>query len=500
MKFNQPTRAKNTTTNYEGELAYSLDPKTELYSLACTSALQPKFYQSNTEDQLIRLRDLLNKVPPDFAAKLAIYIREQMYLRSIPLVMCVELAKIHRGDNLIAKLTEQVIQRADEITEILAYYQLANDRKDTKKLNKLSHGISRGIKQIFESGKFDEYSYSKYDRDGDVKLRDALFLSHPKPQDEKQEGLFKKIVDRTLEIPYTWETRLSEAGQKGESKKAIWEELIDSKKVGYMATLRNLRNCLEAEVSHKHIAKICNYISTPEAVRKSKQLPFRFLAAYRMIKEVESDLSPIILEALEYAVRTSVENLKGFGLETSVLVACDVSASMQKSISPRSSLQNYDIGLMLGMLLQNKSSRVVSGFFGDIWKVVQLPRNNILANADELHRREGEVGYSTNGHLVIDWLIQKKHKADRVMIFTDCQMWDSFNSGSNFSRSWQQYKNFHPSAKLYLFDLAGYGNTPIDVRQNDVHLIAGWSDKIFDVLDATENGDDAIKKIQSVNL
>jgi len=217
MRFNRPTRGKNITENYEGEIAYCLDPKTELYTLTCTSALQPQFYQPNVEDQLIRLKNLLDNVPPDFAAKLAIYVREQMYLRSIPLVICVELAKIHRGDNLIAKLTEQVIQRADEITEILAYYQQANYRTDTKKLNKLSHGIAKGIKQIFESGKFDEYQYAKYDRDGTVKLRDSLFLTHPKPKDDEQKRLFKKIVDRTLETPYTWETRLTEAGQKGEN-------------------------------------------------------------------------------------------------------------------------------------------------------------------------------------------------------------------------------------------------------------------------------------------
>jgi predicted Zn-ribbon and HTH transcriptional regulator len=39
-----------------------------------------------------------------------------------------------------------------------------------------------------------------------------------------------------------------------------------------------------------------------------------------------------------------------------------------------------------------------------------------------------------------------------------------------------------------LFDLSGYGNTPLDIRSNDVHLVAGWSSKIFDVLTAVEEG------------
>ena len=57
-----------------------------------------------------------------------------------------------------------------------------------------------------------------------------------------------------------------------------------------------------------------------------------------------------------------------------------------------------------------------------------------------------------------------------------------------------------PEAKLYLFDLAGYGTTPIDNRQGDVYLIAGWSDKIFDILAAIESGRDAIEEINRIEL
>ena len=77
------------------------------------------------------------------------------------------------------------------------------------------------------------------------------------------------------------------------------------------------------------------------------------------------------------------------------------------------------------------------------------------------------------------------------MIFTDCQMWDStgdWNDNSEMSSLWQQYKKINSNAQLFLFDLAGYGDTPLDIRSNDVYLIAGWSDKIFDVLASLEEG------------
>ncbi|WP_228452268.1 hypothetical protein [Chryseobacterium sp. c4a] len=48
--------------------------------------------------------------------------------------------------------------------------------------------------------------------------------------------------------------------------------------------------------------------------------------------------------------------------------------------------------------------------------------------------------------------------------------------------------------------MAGYGRQPIDVKRNDVYLIAGWSDKIFDVLNALEDQKSAIEMIEKVVL
>jgi len=83
-----------------------------------------------------------------------------------------------------------------------------------------------------------------------------------------------------------------------------------------------------------------------------------------------------------------------------------------------------------------------------------------------------------------------------VMVFTDCQLWDSNNSGADMQKLWNKYKAMVPGAKLYLFDLAGYGNTPVRPLQNDVFLIAGWSDKVFDMLDAIEKGESVVQKIK----
>ena len=505
MKFNFLTPKKHQTTNHEGALAWKTGPAAELYVAVVTASLNDKFYESS-DKRLERIRELIAQNEPLFVAKLAVYARTQMHLRSVSLVLVVELAKVHAGDDLVSRTVARVVQRADEITELLAYYSLSNGRKGTKKLARLSKQLQKGLAMAFNH--FDEYQFAKYNRATDIKLRDALFLVHPKSKDESQRALFDKIAADTLATPYTWETELSALGQqafegaaaKAAAVRAKWEELIDSNRLGYMALLRNLRNIIEAEVSGAHMQRVCATLSDARAVQKARQLPFRYLAAYREVLQLKSGYTSLVLDSLEEAVQVSVQNMQGFSEEVSVVVACDVSGSMQRAVSPRSKIQNYDIGLMLGMLLQYRCRNVISGMFGDTWKIMNLPRKSVLANVQGFYRREGEVGYSTNGYLVIRDLVNRRLKADKVMIFTDCQLWDNTGCHQSLTQEWKKYKAVAPNARLYLFDLAGYGSSPINLLQEDVFLIAGWSDKIFEVLEAIENGGTALGTIEAVEL
>jgi 60 kDa SS-A/Ro ribonucleoprotein len=506
MKFNVFRKTKPAVQNYEGAEAFVLDERTELYSSVVTTSLSEKFYES-ADKRMDRIRSLIAKNDPSFVARLAVYARTKMNLRSVPLVLTVELAKTQSGNSIVGKAVKGVVKRADEITELLAYYQMANNRTGTKKLNKLSKQIQHGLTFAFNS--FDEYQFAKYNRAGEVKLKDALFLVHPKASNETQQAVFNKIAKDELEVPYTWETELSALGQvkfANEKEKAAafrlkWEELVFSRKLGYMALLRNLRNIIEAGVSMETMEAVCSKLSNREAVLKSKQFPFRFLAAYREVKELTSGVVPMVLDSLEDAVLQSAANINGFGKGTTVVIACDVSGSMQKAISAKSKIQNYDIGLMLAMLLQSRCENVQTGMFGDTWKIINVSRRNVLSNVQEFYKREGEVGYSTNGHLVIQDLINRRVVVDKVMMFTDCQLWNSnVTVQQTIVSLWKQYKVMAPQARLYLFDLAGYGNTPIDVKSDGVYLIAGWSDKIFDVLTALEEGQSTLAEIEKIEL
>ncbi len=507
MRFNFFSRNTAATVNHEGAPAFTLTPQVELYAAVATAALSDQFYET-ADTRLQRLRELVAKNEPLFVAQVAVYARESLNLRTVPLVLCVELARLHRGDSLVSRLVARVVQRPDEITELLAFYAQANGRSGNKVLNRLSKQLQKGLALSFN--RFDGYQLAKYDRAGAVRLRDALFLVHPNAKDAGQQALFDQLVRGELPTPYTWETELSAVGQgtfatdadRQTAVRQTWEMLIGSGKLGYMALLRNLRNLLEANVSARAMERVCDTLADRQAVARSKQLPFRFLAAYREVKALPGGHVAAVLAALETAIAHSAVNLRGFGADTRVVVACDVSSSMQKAISPRSKVLLYDVSLVLGMLLQSRCQNIITGMFGDTWKRISLPRGPVLRNVEEFYRREGEVGYSTNGHLVIKDLRMRAKVVDKVMLFTDVQLWNSTGDGGTLAQEWAQYRRtVAPHARLYLFDLAGHGTVPLEVRpETGVALIAGWSDKVFDVLNALDNGGSALSEIEKIDL
>jgi len=631
MSYNEKLRCDDLTTNHEGDKAWRMTPEWELYTTVVTTmGTEDKFYE-NGEERVRRIADLVWKVEPMYVAQLAIYTREAMHLRSVPLLLLVELARCHHGDNLVSKAVSRTVQRADEITELLMCYQWRTGRKD---LTGLSNQLRKGLAEAFNH--FDEYQFAKYNRtDRKVTLRDALLLVHPKPKDEHQAELFRKIMSDTLETPYTWETELSSVGQQSfetkeeldAAKREIWKQLVESRRMGYMATLRNLRNLLRLGMDDETMQLVCDFIADPEAVYKSKQLPFRFLSAYmelvgnpssffmsnnsltirqddilrqlkkaqelvqtlsqgvcftsvrkvkrfypssalsianrtaipkeigrqlhkshyrittnmlmpceqdserslqqiarieRRIARLQKQYSRVnqvmhksnerkirrrygkngllVMRALEIAACHTAANIPGFDENTRVLLASDTSGSMMRSVSQNSSVQCYHIGLLLSMLMKHRCRNAVTGMFGSIWKAYPMPSDDILQNTLDMMRHEGEVGYATNGHMVIEWLIAKSCVMDKVMLFTDCQLWDSEWGNANLSRSWDRYKKMASQAKLYLFDLAGYGQSPVSMVRDDVFCIAGWSDKVFDVLLALERGESAIDEIRRIVL
>ena len=135
MIFNEILKDEIKLQNHESAEAFKLQPELELYTAVCTMALQDKFYETSKE-QINRIVALIENVDAAFVAKLAVYVRREMYLRSIPLFLVVELARMHNGDNLVSRTIEKVIMRADDIMELLMCYQWRNPKEGVKKIGR----------------------------------------------------------------------------------------------------------------------------------------------------------------------------------------------------------------------------------------------------------------------------------------------------------------------------------------------------------------------------
>ena len=88
-----------------------------------------------------------------------------------------------------------------------------------------------------------------------------------------------------LPVPETWETQVALRGNRAE----VWQDLLDHRKLPYMAMLRNLRNLIKSGVSARHHDTVVKKLQDEGAVMHSKQFPFRFFAAYDVLDTLERE-------------------------------------------------------------------------------------------------------------------------------------------------------------------------------------------------------------------
>ena len=229
----------------------------------------------------------------------------------------------------------------------------------------------------------------------------------PRPQTPEQEALFKRCLEDNLKVPETWETQLSANGNNQET----WEKLIADGKVGYMALLRNLRNILTAQP--RNIRSAMRTLSDPGAVHRSKQLPFRFLSAYKSVSGIGGSQ---VFDVLEDAVEYSLDNLPK--IPGTTVLAVDTSGSMSSPISRNSDIRCCEVGMMLGVMANRLCENAIFYTFDTVLNKKALStRNGILYTV--LH--EACAGGGTRMNLPFERMIQDRVKADRIIIISDNQ-------------------------------------------------------------------------------
>lgn len=381
---------RNTTRTHEdAPAAPKLSAEKQLRRSVLSCLLwEDEFYESGVAiaDRIVAEAE---KVKPEILAALAIEARETFNLRHVPLLLLDVLSKTGRGKPLVADTVSRVIQRADEMGELLTVYWRAGRKM-------VPAGMRKGIARAF--GKFNEYALAKYDRDGKVKLRDVLRMVRPTPKDAEQSALWKRVKDRTLATPDTWEVALS----GGADKREAFERLIREGNLGYLALLRNLRNMAQAGVGPE-------LVKAAIVARKGgaqRVLPFRYVAAARAAPQFEP--------AIDQALCEAISELPIYLGKTIVLV--DVSGSMDAAMSSRSDLKRIDAAAALGAIIPG-DLRLFT--FSNC--LVEVPPRRGMAGVDAIIRSQ-QHGGTYLGAAVKD---MNTMPHDRLIVITDEQSHDA---------------------------------------------------------------------------
>jgi len=511
---------KKTTTTHEGAKSFEKGYAMELYQAVVTTLFgEGKFYE-NSDERGKRLTRLVNRCvendEAEFVAKLAIYARERMHLRSVPLFLVVTLANSLRQvdgaeySDLRTTVT-RVIQRADELREMFAAAEaIFGDPANNKKFKRVvPRALLKGIGDAFN--KFDAYQLKKYSGGkGAVKFTDVMRVAHPVPMNAEKSELFAQVMNGTLPAIETWETKISGGGSTQEN----WQVIADSPKTGYMAKLRNLRNFTKNDVD---MSNVINHLTNPVAVANSKQLPFRFYTAYRELggettkrggygwgynhgydESEKVTGSPEILAALEDAFDLAVANLPDLGDD--VLVIADQSGSMWSPISDRGTVMCTEIAAVLAAAvwynqIQLGKKAMVAGFAcrGKVYNWSK--RTSALSAAKSMMNTD--LGGSTQIHTAWEAAKKANLKPSTIIVLSDMQM--TGGRGGYYSHDKiMNPENYGLAGKNTLrisVDLQGYNNTPFAVN-NGWYQLGGWSEKLFDFVEAMRSPGDAVKLIR----
>lgn len=332
---------------------------------------------------------------------IALEARTMQKLRHTPLFIAVEMCKYPEHKMFVQDLLPQIITRADMLTDFLALYW---DGKKKPICNQAKKGLARAFHN------FNEYKFAKYDRDAAIKLRDVMFLCRPKPNNQYETELFKKVANRTLTPPETWEVMLS----RGDNKKEVWTKLITEGKIGGLAMLRNIANMQKASVDRMVIKKGL------KSLKSSMLLPLDFWKAARMNSVFNRDIEDAMIEAYK-----NLPKLPG-----KTLFIVDVSGSMGSLTSGNSTFSRMDQACAMAILAANQCEdfELVATAGNDLARIqasrwIQYPERGFDLATQIMNTRRYVGGGGIFTRQCLEWCKEnlKGQRFDRIIIFSDSQ-------------------------------------------------------------------------------
>ena len=535
------TIPRATIHNEAGGPAFKFPAKHALAQLAATGTFGNVFYASS-RDQLDQLRSLIAEVDDNqFLAKLAVYARERAYMKDMPAALLVELST--RDTALMHQVFNRVVDNGRVLRTV---FQMVRSGQFGRK------GLSSSLKRAFQRW-FNEASTGQLlsaSIGNDPSLRDVLRMARPVPKDNARRSLFgwltKKEASKwapATEADLPTEVQSLDAFRRAETAEAQaiiagglrirWDLLADTAKgplvwkaiarqMGPQALRMNLNTLLRHKVFNSNsgpdqamIDYVAGRIADPEAIRRSRQFPYQFFAAYlNASEEVPHKIKAALHEAAEFACG-NIPQLPApviIGLDTSGSMGCPVTGRQGRG---RTSKMRYvDVAaLFAAAILRRNPDSIVIPFDTQAYEAKVDPCDSILSLSKRLSKYGGG---GTDCSLPLTEA-NKRYASKRfagVVLVSDNQSWinsgQAYGYGQNGStgvmEQWSKFKkaqqqNGIADPKLVCIDIAPYGSSQAPDRE-DILNVGGFSDSVFRVVGNFLESDSArfVREVEAVEL
>lgn len=518
--------------NEAGGLAYRLGPRHALAQMAATGCLSNTYY-ADADAQIDAVVGLVEQVDAPFLARLAVYARQRALMKDMPAALLLALSRRDRA--LFARVFPRVI---DNGRMLRTFFSLLRGGRLGRK--SLSHALQKAVQDWLNGASVGTLLGASV---GNApSLRDVLRLARPTPRDDARRALFGWLTDAAVEkwAPATaddlpGEVRDLLAYRRAESaaeqvallgrNRFRWDLLADAargpevwkavaRQMGPQALRMNLNTLRRHGVFDDAgtVAYVAGRIADAEEVRRSRQFPYQFFAAYL---NADEGLPAALRDALEAAAEAACANVPA--LPGPVVVGLDVSGSMGSAISgtrgrtQASKVRCVDAAAVFAAAVLRRNPRSVVIPFDTSAHVADVsPDEGILALA---RRLSAYGGGGTDCSLPLSEAAGGRFRDRRFagcVLLSDNESWvGEGRAGSTAVLTWWQRFVANQArlgaspddVKLVCIDVQPNATTQAPERE-DVMNVGGFSDAVFTVVEGFMSGEAAgfVAAVEAVEL
>ena len=528
-----------TAVNQAGAAAYQLAPKHALAQLAATGCLSGTYY-ATAQKQLDELRTLIAQVDDNvYLAKLAVYARERAYMKDMPAALLVALSK--RDTELTHRVFDRVVDNGRVLRTV---FQMVRSGQFGRQ------GLSSSLKRAFARW-LNQASVGKLlsgSIGNDPSLRDILRMARPIPPDNQRRALFGYLTDKEIarwapatEADLPAEVQALVAYRQTDTAEAQalimgelsvrWDLLADAArgpivwraiagKMGPQALRMNLNTLVRHEVfaagkNDEIVDYVAGRIADADEIRRSRQFPYQYLAAYL---NTGSDVPQKIKQSLHAAAEIACGNVPE--LPGPVVIGVDTSGSMTSAVTgdrgrgATSKMRCVDVAaLFAAALLRRNPDSIVVPFDTQAYQPRIDPGDSILSVTERL-AKYGGGGTDCSLPLREANLRHRERAFAGVILVSDNESWvygqrphaTGRNGSTGVMTEWQEFvqnqrRHGVTAPKLVCIDIQPACTTQAQER-SDILNIGGFSDAVFTVVAAflADNTGRFVAEVEAIEL